>query len=181
MAYGPTSQLGGIRIFFFAPYSGTLISLLFRVKDFANYNSRFSWQLLPECPSLPMISWFTRRFQRYSPINSRDSMCSLPLQSPTTDKSVWIITYTFRSSIKSQWLLLLQDTSKYYPMFRESFVPAVLQRLSTPQIIPHAYRGCIHPELFTRFPKFLEILSVLSRILCSVVLFEILLTCLHYG
>ena len=42
----------------FSPYlySGTLISHLFRVKDFANSNIRFSWLLLPESPP-PTDDW----------------------------------------------------------------------------------------------------------------------------
>ena len=81
MAYRPTSQTipPSLVLGSFSPYlySGTLISHLFRVKDFANSNSRFSWLLLPESPSLTMITWFTRRFRRYSPINSLGVMSSL--------------------------------------------------------------------------------------------------------
>ena len=67
-----------------------------------------------------MITNFTRRFWRYSPTNPRGPMCSSPLQAPTFDTSVWIITYTFRSSVQSQILLCLQDAPKYSPLFRES-------------------------------------------------------------
>src|SRR3954468_8242399 len=54
----------------FSPYlySGTLISLLFLVKDFANSNSRFSHLLHPGEPFTPMIAYFIRSFRRYSSI-----------------------------------------------------------------------------------------------------------------
>ena len=145
-------------------YSGTLLSYPFGLKILLTLTLGSRDYFLPESPSFQMITWFTRRCWRYSPINSWDPMCPSPLQFPATDKFVWITTYAFRSSIQSQWLLLLQDTPKYSPMFRESFVPAVLQRLFTPRIIPHACRGSVHPPLIMRFPKCLEILSVLLRI-----------------
>src|SRR3954468_18275808 len=38
-----------------------------------------------------MITYFTRRSRRYSPINSRDPMCSLPFSSPTMGKFLWTL------------------------------------------------------------------------------------------
>src|SRR3954467_15629213 len=77
----------------FSPYlcSGTLISLLFRVKDFANSNSRFSHLLHPGEPLNPMIACFTGRCRSYSPINSRDPMCPLPFSYPTIEKFLWTL------------------------------------------------------------------------------------------
>ena len=58
LAYGPTLlslRVKSMVLGSFSPhlYSGNLISLLFRVKDLANSNSRFSW-LLP--PGEPLIA-----------------------------------------------------------------------------------------------------------------------------
>jgi hypothetical protein len=82
----------------FSPYlwlwDSDFLSLLV---SFANSDIRFSWSFYPESPAFQTISWFTRRSRRYSSINSRAPLCSSPLQSPATDKSVWMITYTFRS------------------------------------------------------------------------------------
>src|SRR4051812_2944695 len=112
----------------FSPYlcSGTLISLVIRVKDFANSNSRFSHLFHPGEPFTPMIAYFTRRSRRYPPINSRDRMCRSPLQFPATDNSICITIYAFRSSIQTEWLVLLQDTPKFPPLFRDplSFIPS---------------------------------------------------------
>ena len=93
MAYRPAPQkLGGIRIFFSIPLLWDFDLLSFRVKDFANAKFRFSHLLHPGEPFTPMITYFTRRSRRYTPINSRDPMWPLPLQFSTTDKSSWITT-----------------------------------------------------------------------------------------
>src|SRR4051812_39219224 len=81
-----------IIIFFSVPLLWDSDISSFRVKDFANANSRFSHLLHPGEPFTPMIAYFPRRSRRYSPMNSRDPMCPLPLQFSTTDKSSWLTT-----------------------------------------------------------------------------------------
>ena len=100
-------------------YSGTLISLLFGLNDFANNktNFRFSRVLSPGeplrsgwSPAAPEDFEVTLRY-------SFETLCPLLLQFPTIEISLWINTYTCRSYFHSQLLLLLQDASKYTPTF----------------------------------------------------------------
>src|SRR3954466_11881997 len=79
----------------FSPYlcSGTLISLLFRVKDFANSNSRFSHLLHPGEPFTLMIAYFTRRSRRYSPIKLSSPYVLIAFITMYHGKSPWIATH----------------------------------------------------------------------------------------
>ena len=95
---GPRRQLGGIRIFYSSSILWDSESSSFRVKLILltpTVGSRD--HILPESHSIQMIAYFTRRSRRYSPINFRDPVCPLSLQFSTTDKSLWITTYTCHS------------------------------------------------------------------------------------
>ena len=91
-------------------YSGTLISLLFGLNDFLKSNFRFSKTL---SPGEPLQS-------RWSPTAPEDfgdtlwysleTLCPSLLLFPTTDKSLWITTYTCHSYDHPPLILLLQDT-----------------------------------------------------------------------
>lgn len=74
-------------------------------------------------------------------------------------------------------ILLLQDTPKHFPIFRESFVPTALQFLVAwmyLRIIPHTYRGLVHSQLFMCFAKYFLLLFDFPKILCSLMLLKVL-------
>ena len=100
-----------------------------------------------ESPLLQRIACYIRRFRRYSLMFSRD-LCSSLWLFLTTDKSVWITTYTCHSYDHPPLILLLQDTPKFSLLFREYFVPTAQQFFATwipLQINPRAYRVSAHP------------------------------------
>src|SRR3954467_13626463 len=84
----------GIRIFFSVPmlWDSTLLSLLV---SFINPDFRFSYLLPSGELCIPDYRLIHLKIPKsYSPINSREPTCSSPLQSPATDKSVWMIAST---------------------------------------------------------------------------------------
>ena len=173
MSYGPTSPLGGIRIF----YSSTILW------DSDLSSTRVKWFLLTL--TLGSHNYFSRRapHSRWllgAPKDSKDTLwcsletlCLLLLQFPTTEISLWINTYTCRSYFYSQLILLLQDTLKSFLLSREYFVPTALQFLATwisLWIISYPYRVSIHPQLFMCFTMVFEILFDPPKILSSLLL-----------
>src|SRR4051812_15213390 len=91
-----TCDIFGIRIFFSVPmlWDSTLLSLLV---SFINTDFRFSYLLPPGELYIPDDRLIHLKISTITLINSREPTCSSPLQSHTTDKSVWIITSTSRS------------------------------------------------------------------------------------
>ena len=57
---------------------------------------------------------------------SLETLCPLPLQFPTTEISLWINTYIYRSYFCSQLILSLEHTLKFSLLIREYFVPTAL-------------------------------------------------------
>ena len=138
---------------------------------------------LLESPSHQMIARCTKRFWRYSPMFFPRPLCPSLLQFPTTDKSPWIATYTCRPYLHFQLLLLLQDTLKYFAIFRESFAPAALQllfRLNTPTKKSSHLSGIRSSPVDLMSHKILRILFDLPIILSSLLLLYFLIA-LHYG
>ena len=136
---------------------------------------------LLESPSFQMIAWCTRRFWRYSPMFFPRPWCPSPLQFPTIDKSPWIATYTCRPYLHFQLLLLLQDTLKYFAIFRESFALAALQllfRLNTPTNNSSHLSGIRSSLVDHMSHKILWIQFNLPKILCSLVLSKVLSACI---
>ena len=121
MAYGPTSPLGGTRIFYSSTFTLGLCSLFYSGKMILlNLTLGSRNYFLPESHSIQVIACYTRRFRSYSPMFPRYFVPSL-LQFPSIDKPLWITTYTRHSYNVSQLFLLLQDTLKFSLLFRESF------------------------------------------------------------
>src|SRR4051794_2106410 len=95
--------MGGIKIFFFVPLLWDPALSSFRDKDFANFDISISSSHLPREPFTQddrLLHLKTPKItlsKDYTLINSREPTCSSPLQSPSTDKSVWIIASTSRS------------------------------------------------------------------------------------
>src|SRR4051795_9543944 len=92
-----TCDIYGMRILFSVPmlWDSALLPLLV---SFINSDFRFSY-LLPTgelcIPDDRLIH--LKILKNYSSINYRALTCSSPLQSPATDKSVWMIASTSRS------------------------------------------------------------------------------------
>ena len=100
------------------------------------------------------------------------------LQFPTTDKSPWITTPPCRLHLHSQLILL------FYKMpqnaLRYSGNPLCLLPCSFFRTADNSSHspGIRHPQLFMCFPKYFEILSDLPRILCNLLLWKFLRTCI---
>ena len=134
----------------------------------------------PKSPLLQRIACYIRRFRRYSLMFSRDLCPSLWLFL-TTDKSVWITTYTCHSYDHPPLILLLQDTPKFSLMFRESFCAyclAVPCRLNTPTD-NFSHLPSIHSSpVDACMSRILEIPFDLPKILSILLLLKFLITCI---
>ena len=182
MSYGPTSPLGGIRIF----YS---LSILWD-SNLSSIRAKWIWlnltlgsrsYFLPESHSIQVIAWCTRRFRSYSPMFSRYFVPSL-LQFPSIDKLLWITTYTRHSYNVPQLILLLQDTPKFSLLFRESLELTTLLFFVTwipLRIILALTEYPLIPSWFKYFTKVFKIPFDLPKILRSIFALEIL-AYLHY-
>ena len=112
---------------------------------------------------------------------SLETLCPSLLLFLTTDKSVWITTYTCHSYDHPPLILLLQDTPKFSLLFREYFVPTALQFFATwipLRINPRTCRVSAHPQLFMCFTKVFKIIFDLPKILWSLWLLKFLLACI---
>mgnify|MGYP007126472394 FL=1 len=113
-------------------YSGTLISLLFGLNDFAKKtNFRFSKILSPGEPLTPDDRLLHQKIPKILSEVFPRPLCPPTLQSPTTDIPLWITTYNCRSYLHPQLLLLLQDALNCSPLFRKSFKLTALQFFTT--------------------------------------------------
>ena len=148
MAYGPTSPLGGIRIFYSSSilWDSDLSSI--RVKHFANSDIRLSYPLPPGEP----------RHYRWSPASREDfedtlqcyprSLWLPPLQFPTTNMSLCIANtlaiYTFIlvALVITRCLEILSVVLSVPCATALELFAAWIPR----QIMPHTYRGFIHPS-----------------------------------
>ena len=175
---GPRCQLGGIRIF----YSSSLLwdsdLSSFRVKDFINFNFRISWPYSSGEPLGTNDCLFHQKIPKTLSDDSPRPWCPLLLQFPTTDKSWWVTSYTCRTYIHSSYSLVPSDISKYSSIFREYLAPTALQSYVARihlRTIHHTYLGFVHPLLFMWFTIYFEMISDLSKILCSLLLLRFLL------
>ena len=123
----------------------------------------------PKSPLLQRIACYIRRFRRYSLMFSRDLCPSLWLFL-TTDKSVWITTYTCHSYDHPPLILLLQDT----PRIICAYCLAVLCHLNTPKNNFSHFRVSAHSQLFRCFTKVFEILFNHPKIPSSFIALQIL-------
>ena len=132
MPYGPTSPLGGTRIFYSSTFTLGLWTLFYSgLNDLLKSNFRFSKIL---SPGEPLQSRWSPTAPEDSEVTiwcSLETLCPSLLLFPTTDKSLWITTYTCHSYDHSPLFLLLQDTPKFSLLIREYLVPTVLQFLVT--------------------------------------------------
>ena len=106
-------------------------------------------------------------------------MCPLLLQFFTIEISLWIITCTCCSYFYFQLILLLQDASKYSPLWiLWVYCLAALFRINTPTDNSSHLPSIAHPQLFMCFTKVFKILFDLSKILSSLLLLEYFLACI---
>jgi hypothetical protein len=178
---GPQHQWVVLGSFIPLLYSGTLISLLFGLKDFTNSDSRFSQILLSESPHA-----------RRSPASSEDSedthrcypepFMLIAFVIPTTDISLWMTTYNCHSHDHSSSLLLLQDTSKYSPLSQKSFelLPCSSLRMKNLTVNSSHLSRIRSSQLFVCLAKILRSAIRYSKNPQQPVALEILV-CLHYG
>ena len=159
MSYGPTSPLGGIRIFYYSTYTLGLWPLFYSGEMILlNLTLGSRNYFLPESPSLQMIAWCTEGFQRYTLMFSRDFV-PVAFAIPYHRNIPMDNTYTCHS-----YFCALQFFTTWIPL----------------QIITRTYWVFIHPQLFICFIWYFEILSDHSRILFKTIALHILV-CLHYG
>ena len=98
----------------------------------------FSWRAL-----VPENHLLRQKILRISLNIFSRPLCSSPLQFTATDISLWISACTCYSHDHFSSLLLLQDTSNYSPLSRESFEFTVLRFYFTWKplwFFPHIYR-----------------------------------------
>ena len=128
-----------------------------------------------------MIACCTRKFWRYSLMFPRDPCAlrrcnSIPLINPY-GKLHTLVVHNFIYNL----VLLLQDTLKY---FGYSENPLCLLPCSSFSawihvwIIPHIYRGFVHPQLFMCFTNVFETLFNLPKILSNLLLWKVLPGCI---
>ena len=104
---------------------------------------------------------------------SLETLCPSLLLFLTTDKSVWITTYTCHSYDHPPLILLLQDTPKFSLLFRESFELTALLFFVTwipLWIILALIEYPLIPQLFMCFTMVFEILFDPPKILSSLLL-----------
>ena len=156
MAYGPTSPLGGIRIFYSSSilWDSDLSSI--RVKwILLNLTLGSRYHFHPESPLLLMIVCCTRRPWRYSPLITRELVFiafAIPLP-PSTLMDNYLQLLFLHSSPVGLVITRYPEILSVVPRILWAYCLAVLCHLNTPTVNSRTYRVSAHPPVVHVFPN----------------------------
>ena len=177
MPYGPTSPLGGIRIFYSLsiPWDSDLSSI--RVKwILLNLTLGSRYHFHPESPLLLMIVCCTWRPWRYSPLLTRELMFiafAIPLP-PSTLMDNYLQLLFLPSSPVGLVITRYLETLIIVSIILWAYRLAVPCHLNTPMDNSRTYRVSAHPQLFISFTKVFEIPFDIPKILSNLLLWNFL-------
>ena len=178
MPYGPTSPLGGIRIFYSLSilWGSDLSSIQVKwILLNLTLGSRYHFHL--ESPLLMMIVCGTWRPWRYSPLLTRELMFiafAIPLP-PSTLMDNYLQLLFLHSSLVGLVITRYPVILVVVSIILWAYCLAVPWHLNTPMDNSRTYRVSAHPQLFMCFTMVFEILFDPPRILSSLLLYN---TCL---
>jgi hypothetical protein len=178
---GPQHQWVVLGSFIPLLYSGTLIALLFGLKDFLTL-TLVSHNYFPRRALILEDHLLHQKILRISLDNFSRPLRSSPYNfvSPTSPYG-WLLTLVIHTIIprRSCYYKMPRNTL-HFPRILWVYCLAVLSAWKTLRLIPHIYRGSVYPDCSCVSQKFLRNTFWSSENPLQLVALEIL-ACLHYG